>query len=111
MKLLSKQTTLLSLGMVALLAATVMPANAWCLYDHPRRAEVLGRDAAIRRELNYDRGFLGGHYGQLRHEDMAIARQEQRDAFFNGGYITRGEQIHLNREENRLQRRINRDFY
>src|SRR5262249_35337740 len=69
---------------------------------HPRRAEVLGRDARIDARINNDYGHLGGHYGQLEREDNSIRRQEQRDARTNGGYITRGQQVQLNREENAL---------
>jgi hypothetical protein len=93
---------------------TQQPSLAWnCngfVNHHPRRAEVLTRDNIERNELRADRGNLGGHYGQLMHEDRSIRRQEQRDASMNGGHITRGEQNHLNREENRLQRQTNRDF-
>ena len=93
---------------------TQQPSLAWgwggFAANHPRRAEVLRRDGFERHELNADRGMLGGHYGQLMHEDNVIRRQEQRDARMNGGFITRGEQYHLNREENRLQRQTNRDF-
>lgn len=93
---------------------TEQPSLAWgwggFANRHPRRAEVLTRDNMERNELRADRGLLGGHYGQLMHEDRSIRRQEQRDARINGGFITRGEQNHLNREENRLQYQVNRDF-
>ena len=71
---------------------------------HPRRAEVLGRDANLDARINNNYGQLGGHYGQLEREDNAIHRQEQRYAQANGGYITRGQQEQLNREENALSR-------
>ncbi len=77
--------------------------------DHPRRAEVLHRDHHENRRLNANRGHLDGHYGQLKHEDRAIHRQERRDKNLNGGYITKGQQHHLNQEENRLNRQIRRD--
>lgn len=77
--------------------------------QHPRRAEVLGRDAALNRELRSDRGNLDGQFGQLRRQDRNIARQEQFDARRNGGFITPGQEQQLNREENHLQRQINRD--
>ena len=32
--------------------------------QHPRRAEVLGRDNNINRRINNNYGNLGGHYGQ-----------------------------------------------
>jgi hypothetical protein len=96
---------------VAALALTVMttlPSFAWGW--HPRRAEVLGRDAHLNREINRDYGHLNGHYGQLKAEDRSIRRQEQRDFRRNGGFLTRGQQAHLNREENHVQRQINHDL-
>ncbi len=76
---------------------------------HPRRAEVLSRDNHLNNELQADKGNLGGNYSKLEREDQAIKQQEQADARFNGGYITKGEQRQLNHEENELQRQINRD--
>lgn len=94
------------------LIACSTPSLAWGGFGfrHPRRAEVLGRDRGLNGELNRDYGHLGGHFGQLKSEDRAIRAQEQADARFNGGYITRGEKAQLNREENHVQRQINRDL-
>jgi len=72
--------------------------------NHPRRAEVLGRTGNINRRLNNNYGHLGGNYGHLENQDHQIVNQEQRDARQNGGYITRGQQGQLNREENSLSR-------
>ncbi len=77
---------------------------------HPRRAEVLGRDRNINNRINQDRGQLGGHYGQLERQDQSIHNQEQRDARINGGYITPGQQQHLNQEENHVNREIQHDY-
>ncbi len=77
---------------------------------HPRRAEVLRHDRFERREINADRGQLNGRYHRLMHEDRQISHQEQHWARQNGGYITRGEQRRLNREENRLQRQISHNY-
>ena len=77
--------------------------------NHPRRAEVLRRDNGLNRQINEDKGDLNGHYGQLKHEDNSIRRQEQNDARENGGHITKQEQGQLNHEENGLQRQVNRD--
>ena len=96
---------------VAALALTFMstlPSFAWGF--HPRRNEVVGRDRFINRELNHDRGNLNGHYSQLKREDQAIRRQEQRDFHRNGGHLTWAQDKRLNREENHLQRQINRDY-
>jgi hypothetical protein len=102
-----------AIGVIAICGLSILPASAdGCFaFNHPRRAEVLGRDAALNHELCRDRGSLSGQYGRLRNEDRAIARQEQRDAWRNGGYITRGEQRRLNHEENRVQRQINHDHF
>ena len=77
--------------------------------NHPRRAETLGRDRGLARQMNRNYGELGGHYGQLQRQDSAIRRQEQGWAKQNGGYLTKGEQGRLNREENHLQREVNYD--
>ena len=76
---------------------------------HPRRHEVLHRDNKINNQINANKGNLGGHYGQLKAEDRAIRRQEQRDAHINGGFITKGEQHQLNREENHLEHQVKHD--
>jgi hypothetical protein len=77
--------------------------------NHPARSEVLGRDANLNRDINQDKGDLSGHYGQLKSEDNSIRRQEQIDAARNGGHLTGQEDRQLNREENGLNRQINRD--
>ena len=77
--------------------------------QHPARAEVLGRDNNLNRELKEDKGDLNGHYNQLKTQDNSIRRQEQADAARNGGHITGQEDRQLNREENGLSRQINHD--
>jgi len=110
---MTRKTAVLSIAsLMGLLAlSSSCPSFAWgwsCA--HPRRTEVLRRDAYLNAEINHDYGHLRGHYGQLQREAYAIDRQEQRDAYFNGGYITPGQQRQLNREENRLQRQINWNY-
>jgi hypothetical protein len=78
--------------------------------NHPRRAEVLGRDKNINNRINQDRGQLGGHYNQLARQDQSIRKQEQRDSRINGGYITPGQQSQLNREENHVNREVRNDY-
>jgi|GEM_PF-1530566 len=102
-------SSLLVVGFAAGILAQAAFANDRFEDHHPRRAEVLGRDHNLRHELNEDKGHLGGNYGKLMAGDRRIQRQEQRDAHQNGGYITKREQRHLNREENRLNHRIRRD--
>jgi hypothetical protein len=104
-----KLTTLAVL--CALASGTFSPSYAGGYWGakHPRRAEVLGRDNRLNQRIMANRGNLDGHYRQLMREDRSIRAQEQADARFNGGYITKGEQHQLNREENRLNRQIQRD--
>jgi hypothetical protein len=106
MNKLTKQTTAATIALAALLAVTSnCPSFAGSFAKkHPRRAEVLGRDNHINNRINNDYGHLGGKYGHLEHQDNAIRKQEQSDAAKNGGYITKGQQGQLNREENSLSR-------
>lgn len=78
--------------------------------NHPRRAEVLGRDANLNYAINKDEGHLNGQYGNLMQDDRSIARQEQQDARANGGYITRQQQQQLNQEESSLRNQIRQDM-
>lgn len=97
----------LSIGMISISADQASFARGCA---HPRRAEVLGRDRNLGREINHDYGHLGGHYGQLQREDNHIRREEQRDFVRNGGYLTGRQQASLNRQENRLQNQISHDW-
>src|ERR1700728_2299224 len=110
MKTITKASIFLATG--AIFLGSVAPSLAYdgCGWQHPARREVLRRDAHLNNEINFDRGHLSGQYGLLKAEDSAIRNQEQFDAAMNGGHLTRGETIQLNREENQLQRQINRDF-
>ena len=79
-------------------------------HNHPRRAEVLGRDANLSYSINKDEGHLSGQYGTLNQEDHQIVRQEQADARANGGYITTQQQQQLNQEENQLRSQVQQDY-
>ena len=46
---------------------------------------------------------------KLKHEEAAIHNQERTDKNINGGYITPGQQAHLNAEENSLNHQIKQD--
>lgn len=111
--ILTLPTKLTAIALVSsgLLLTTISPSisETFC-QKHPRRAEVLRRDARLNRTINKDYGRLDGHFGQLKREDGAVFRQEQRDARMNGGYITRQQQQQLNREENHLHNQINNDL-
>ena len=78
--------------------------------NHPRRAEVLGRDRALNRTLFSDRGHLGGNFGSLRQQDRSIRQQAQADAKANGGYITSAQKQQLNQQENGLRQQMNQDY-
>jgi|SRR5579862_3636133 len=90
-----------------LIAAAAMPA--WGNEAHPRRAEVMNRDRHLSHQMNKDYGHLSGHYNQLQHQDATIRKQTQRDMQRNGGYLTSGEQRHLNGEENTVRSEIGAD--
>jgi hypothetical protein len=104
------KSVLASLLLVMLCASSSAFAQGKFFRNHPRRAEVLGRDSNLRHDINMDRGNLHGQAGNLMAQDRRIRRQEQRDARMNGGHITQGEQRQLNREENRLHREVRRDY-
>jgi hypothetical protein len=78
--------------------------------NHPRRAEVLGRDNNLNNAISQDRGQLGGNYQALKTDDRSIRQQEQSDARANGGYITSLQKQQLNQEENQLHQQIGQDF-
>ena len=78
--------------------------------NHPRRAEVLGRDNNLNNAINADRGQLGGNYQALKTDDRSIRQQEQQDAHANGGYITSTQKQQLNQEENQLRQQVGQDF-
>lgn len=103
-KILSAVITLMLLGSVS----TQAFASSFAKH-HPRRAQVLRRDNHLNNQLRADKGHLGGNYGKLAREQRAIRHQERRDARTNGGFITKGQQRQLNREENRLHNQINKD--
>jgi len=96
---------------IALTVISCFPCDAKGSFkaNHPRRAQVLGRNARTNSRLNADKGSLGGHYNQLKGENRSIHQQERSDAKANGGHITKGEQHQLNQEHNQLNRQIRQD--
>lgn len=129
----ASKTAVLAVLMIGSMFATVNTqshATETLAQKHPRRHEVLRRDhhemhrsRVEGREIQADKGKLGGHYKQLEGEnhrierqEAAIKHQEQLDAARHGGHITKGEQARLNQEENHvkheenhLQHQINQD--
>jgi len=103
-------SALLVVGLSAgMLAQSAFAFGGHFAQNHPRRAEVLGRDNGLRNEIKGDRGQLNGNYGKFMAQDRQIRHQEQRDARINGGYITPGQQAKLNREENHLANKVDRN--
>jgi len=78
---------------------------------HPRRAEVIHRLERQNHRIRDERreGEISPREAHVLHrEDRAIFRQEQREARRNGGFISKGEQRQLNREENGVSGQIGR---
>ena len=94
---------------IAFGSATAASANTNWEQNHPRRTEVMGRVHEQNLRITKERreGELTRHQAMaMRGHDRMVLRQEQRDAHFHGGAITKGEQHHLNKELNRNSRRI-----
>jgi len=86
------------------------PQQSQFAMNHPRRAEVLGRDSRIAGTLNSDYGKLGANYAQLRSQDQSIRQQAQADASANGGWISQSQKQQLNQEENQLNGQIRQAY-
>ena len=103
----------LSLGFLSLVASGVIAgaASAETPFQarRPRQAEVLSCDRHERtviRAEGRDHVISRAREHRLLAADRRIARQDHRLARANGGFITHREQRALNREENRVDRRI-----
>lgn len=93
---------------VAGLAGAASAETRWG-FDHPRQHEVLsrayGQERAVRRdyrdgEISRDRAF------RLIRDDRRVAREDRFFARTNGGYISRGEQRFMNRQETNVGARL-----
>ena len=100
--------TLVILAVVSSIGSITNPAFAWD--RHPRRNEVNRRDNNINRQINRDKGDLGGNYKSLKSQDRAIRRQTRADFRANGGHLTRQEKTQLNQEENGLRNEVHQDY-
>lgn len=92
-------------GMIASAAAAETPWQE----HHQRQAEVLSRDAHQRAVIRTERREGELTRTQARHLEAADRRVDRQDhllARANGGHITKHEQRFLNREENKVGRRI-----
>ena len=78
---------------------------------HPRREQVNDRIANQFRRISQERRegeITRGQANVLRWQDRRILAEERRDARWDGGHITRGEQVHLNRQLDAVSREIGR---
>lgn len=98
----------LTLSLVATFCSTPSYAGNFA-ENHPRRAQVLGRDSRLNGRINANKGNLGGNYKALKSEDRSIHQQERADKNANGGFITKSQQKQLNSEENGLYKQIQQD--
>lgn len=89
--------------------ANISMAQDGIAKNHPRRAEVNQRlknqDHRINRKMRMGDISKRRAYHMHRH-DHQIRREERRMAYRHNGHITRHEQYRLNRQENRMNRRI-----
>jgi hypothetical protein len=106
------KTTLiaLSLGLAAAggLSATASAETRWENH-HPRQDQVLDRVHRQRQEIRVERreGEISrAKAHRLMTAENRLAREDRRDARINGGYITKGQQRHMDRQENRLHRHV-----
>ena len=99
-----------ALTLVLGFAGSASAETAW-ERNHPRRDEVIDRlqhqNHRIREERREGELTAGQAYW-LHREDRAIFRQEQFDARWHHGHITKREQRRLNGEENRVSHQIGR---
>ena len=108
---MKKLIVLSALTLATLFSSTAAQAETFA-QKHPRRAQVLHRANGQERWENraFRNGKITGRQdARLHREDQAIKRQEQRDARINGGYITKGQQRQLNREENHVHNQLIHD--
>ena len=102
-----KRNALLAVMGLVLAGGAATAASADTL--HPRRAEVNERLAIQNHrivEARHEGDINARQAWRLHSADYRARRQEVRFAHFHHGHITRHEQRRLNREENRISRRI-----
>lgn len=98
----------------ALAVSAVAGAGAACAQtrwdqNHPRQSEVFHRDARQQREIRVDRRdgeLTRGQAARLLRADHRVVREDRDFSRANGGYITKGQQLMLNRQENGVGRRL-----
>jgi hypothetical protein len=104
--------TKLAFGVIAgalLLSASAAYADTPWQARHPRQEEVLNRAHRELGRIHEERvegDLTRGQAQRLRAADERVIREDHRMAYRNGGYITRGQQYRLNRQENHIGRHI-----
>ena len=91
------------------LAGTASAAQGRWRKNHPRQAQALQRTRRQQRNANrlYKKGKISKRQrNNIVRNDRRIRREDRRMARRNGGYITKGQQHALNRQENRNLRRM-----
>ena len=105
-----KSKILFSALFVAFLGiANISMAQDGFTKNHPRRAEVNQRIRNQDHRINHKmrNGDISKRQAYHLHKrDHQIRKEERRMAYRHGGHLTRHEKYRLNRQENRLNRRI-----
>ncbi len=107
----TKATIIAALAGVSAIAGFAGSASAevrWG-YEHPRQDEVLARAHHEERAARIDyRDGLISRRQAIRdiNSDRRVAREDRFFARTNGGYISRGEQRFINRQENLIGHRV-----
>ena len=106
-------TKILTLALIAFLGISMSSFAQTDKWDqtHPRRTEVNGRLNNQDRRIHEERkegGISHAKAARLHRQDHRIRHEERAMASRHNGHITGREQAHLNRQENRVGRRIGR---
>ena len=106
-----KNALLVAMGLIMACSAAATGASAETRWDehHPRQHQVLARVAHQEHRIAVERrdGRIGPVRAHRLHAaDTRILRQERREARLNGDRLTKAQHRQLNREENRVSRRI-----
>ncbi|MBX9796025.1 hypothetical protein [Sphingomonas sp.] len=94
---------------IAASALITVPAIANAYPRHPRIAQVNNRviNQNARIVAGYRQGQLSGAEARDLHRDVRAINLQKRAAIIgNGGYLTRQQQINLNRQQNAVSRQI-----
>ncbi len=100
-----------AVAMLTVLSCAPARADTAWQAHHPRREQInnrlLRQQLRIRREVR-EGELTPAQAARLRRADWRTRILERRMARRNGGYITRRQQLRLNRRENHISRRIGR---